>query len=54
MVISFVELINFQNLIMYGQLSRCSAVRGSITRLSSVGSTKFKARKSFLFNEGSY
>ena len=38
---------------MFCQLSRCSTARGSSTGWSQVGPTKVKARKSFLFIEGS-
>ena len=38
---------------MKSWLLRCSTARGSSTRLSLVGPTKVKARKSFLFTEGS-
>ena len=37
----------------FNQFSRCSTARGPSTGLSLVDPTKFKARKSFLFPEGS-
>ena len=37
--------------ILYTQLSRCYATKGSSTRFFLVGPTKFEARKSFLFTE---
>ena len=37
----------------YSRLSRCSTTRGSNTGLFRVDPTKVKARKSFLFTEGS-
>ena len=39
--------------LMYSWLLLCSTARGFSTRLSLVGPTEVKARKSFLFNEGS-
>ena len=40
-----------RNVCMFSQLARCCAARGSSTRSSLVGSTKFEACKSFLFTE---
>ena len=38
---------------IYIRLLRCSTARGSCSGLSLIGPTKVKARKSFLFAEGS-
>ena len=40
--------------VINSQLLRCSTVRGAIFGLSLGGPTKVKARKSFLFTEGSF
>ena len=39
---------------IYGQLSRCRTASGSNTGLFRVGSTKVKARTSFLYTEGAH
>ena len=39
---------------IFSQLSRCSTARGAISGSLLGGPTKVKARKSFLFTEGSY
>ena len=39
---------------IYSRLSRCSTAKGSSSRLSLWGPTKFKSHKSFLFTEGSF
>ena len=52
--IAFIQGFTYLPLsVMNSQLSRCSTARGSSTGLSLVGPTKVKARKSFIFPEGS-